>query len=81
MLLVLTIEMLCQSLIQKAAFMLLISTPQYLSLSIYEQPCNELDRKIPESPEDVLVILWNGSTSSKLLVSLLPFPPIFKQLN
>lgn len=78
---VLTIEMLCYSLIQKPPSFLLIHTHLYLCLSIYEQPCKEFDKKISESVEDLLATLWNCPALSKLLVRLLRFSPIFKQLD
>lgn len=71
LLIVLSIEMLCYSLIQKPTSILLIYTHRYLHLSLYEQPCNELHKKISESVEDLLVMLWNCSALSKLLVRLL----------
>lgn len=48
LLIVLTVEMLWHSLIQEPTCILLIYTPLYLYLSIYEQPCNEFDKKISE---------------------------------
>lgn len=81
LLIVLTIEMLCYSLIQKPTSILSIYTHLYLYLSIYEQPCNEFDKKISESVEDLLEMLWNCSALSELLVRLLQFPLVFKQLD
>lgn len=81
LLIVLTIEMLCYSLIQKPTSILSIYTHLYLYLSIYEQPCNEFDKKISESVEDLLEMLWNCSALYELLVRLLQFPLVFKQLD
>lgn len=68
---VLTIEMLSYSLIQKLASLLFIYTHLYLYLPIYELPCNGFDKKMSESVEDLLEMLWNCPASSKLLVRLL----------
>lgn len=57
-------------LIQKPASILLTYAHLHLYLSVYEQPRNELDKKISESVEDLLVMLWNCSALSKLLVRL-----------
>lgn len=81
LLIVLAVEKLCFSLIQKPPSFLWIYAHLCLYLSIYERPRKEFDKKISESVEDLLAMLWNCPALSKLLVRRLGFSPIFKQLD